>query len=224
MTIQEIYEAFQRIDCCTFATIDGDYPETRIAHFLVCDQEGLYFMTMNTKPFYRQLKETGRLSVCGLYANSQKQGETEAGYVFEPGYFIRVTGDVREVSIEEIKAKNNPDFSYCIEDNARYPAMTAFVLYRGRGEVYDYDFEREHRDHKLERERFSFGGMDYEKAGLTITDKCIGCGKCLKTCTFDAIVKEGERCRINGRRCDECGNCVINCPVGAVQHKGKRDC
>lgn len=220
MTVKEIFEAFQKIDCCTFATIDGDYPETRIAHFLVQDEEGIYFMTMNTKPFHRQLKKTGKLSVCGLYAKTQTQGETDKGYVFEPGYFIRVTGDVREVGIDEIKAKHNPDFRYCIEDNARYPAMTAFVLYRGRGEIFDYDFEREKRDHKLERERFAFGGMEFEKPGLTITDQCIGCGKCTKTCSYDAIVKDGNKYKINGRRCDECGNCVVNCPVGAVKHKG----
>ncbi len=40
MTIKEIFEHFNKIGCCTFATIDGEYPETRIAHFLVYDDEG----------------------------------------------------------------------------------------------------------------------------------------------------------------------------------------
>lgn len=98
--------------------------------------------------------------------------------------------------------------------------MTAFVIYRARGEVFDYDFEKERRDHKPERERFSYGGMDFEKPGLMISDKCIGCGTCTKTCTFGAIQKDGARYRIDGARCDECGNCVMHCPVGAVVHKG----
>lgn len=174
MTIQEIFERFNKMGCCTFATIDGKYPETRIAHFLLYDDEGIYFMTMNTKPFYKQLKATEKISVCGLYAKTAVNPTLDGGLHFDPGYFIRITGDVREVGIDEIKAKNNPAFTYCIEDNERYPAMTAFVLYRARGEMYNYDFEKEQRDHKLERGRFSFGGIDYEKAGLTITDKCIG--------------------------------------------------
>ena len=48
MTIKEIFERFDKIGCCTFATIDGQYPETRIAHFLVYDEVGIFFMTMNT--------------------------------------------------------------------------------------------------------------------------------------------------------------------------------
>lgn len=43
--------------------------------------------------------------------------------------------------------------------------MTAFVLYRAKGEIYDYDFARKNRDHKLERERFSYGEFPVEKAG-----------------------------------------------------------
>ena len=34
MNIKEIFDRFDEIGCCTFVTIDGDYPETRIAHFL----------------------------------------------------------------------------------------------------------------------------------------------------------------------------------------------
>ena len=221
MTIREIFDCFDKIGCCTFATINGDLPETRIAHFLTWDDEGIYFMTMNTKPFYRQLKETGKVSVCGLYADTRVLGETSLGLVFDPGYFIRLTGEVREVTVEELKEKNDPRFTYCIEDNARYPAMTAFVVYRAKGEIYDYDFEKEHRDHKLERVRFSYGGMPVEKAGLTIdAGKCIGCGRCEEICSFAAPYRTGDQYAINGNRCDECGNCFLNCPANAISHKG----
>lgn len=40
--------------------------------------------------------------------------------------------------------------------------MTAFVLYRAKGEIYDYDFSKKHRDYKLERERFSYGDFPVE--------------------------------------------------------------
>lgn len=45
MKIEEIYKKFDDIGCLTFATIDGDYPETRIAHLFAWDEEGLYFRT-----------------------------------------------------------------------------------------------------------------------------------------------------------------------------------
>lgn len=221
MTIKEIYERFDKIGCCTFATIDGEYPETRIAHFLVYDDEGIYFMTMNTKPFYKQLKKTGKLSVCGMYADSKVTVKEDGTIEFDNGYFIRITGDVREVPMDEIKAKNDPAFDYCIYDNQRYPSMTAFVIYRAKGEIFDFDFAKKDRDHKLERERFSYGGFPYEKAGLTVTDKCIGCGTCTKTCSYDAIHKDGDKYSIDGNRCDECGNCYVNCPIGAIVHKGE---
>lgn len=131
-----------------------------------------------------------------------------------------MTGDVREVSMKEIKAKHRPDFAYCIEGQERYPAMTAFVIYRAKGEIFDYDFEKEHRDHKLERERFSYGGFPVVAPGLHITENCIGCGSCENVCTFGAIYQEGNQYHINGTCCDECGDCWIHCPVQAIVHKG----
>lgn len=220
MKIAEIYRLFDQIGCCIFATVDGAYPETRIAHFLTCDEEGLYFMTSKTKPFYRQLKETGKVSVCGLCAKSEVGIADDGNLIFDAGYFIRLTGDVREISVEDLQAKNDPSFAYCLADQQRYPAMTTFIVYRAKGEIFDYDFEKHSRDHKLERERFTYGGFPMVLPGLSITERCIGCGKCTKVCTFDAIVPDGNRYRINGSRCDECGNCFIVCPSGAIFHKG----
>lgn len=221
MEIKEIFELFDEIGCCTFATVDGDTPETRIAHFVAFDEEGLYFMTMNTKPFYRQLKSNGKVSVCGMSSDTQVWTGDDGQLMFEPGYFIRLTGDVREVSMDEIKSKKNPSFDFCLEDQARYNAMTVFAVHGAKGEIYDFDYDRIYRDHKLERKRFAYGGYKYEPAGLKITDKCTGCGTCFENCTFDAIEKKGSVYAINGSRCDECGTCFMVCPAGAVMHKGE---
>lgn len=214
---EQIYEYFDRIGCCVFATIDGDCPSTRIAHFVAYDDEGLYFTTMDVKPFYRQLKATGKVSVCALSVTPKIKGENERGYYFEPGYQVRVSGDVREVPLDEVKAKDNPIFRYAIEDTERYPSTRTFVVYRGKGEVYDYDYEWEKRDHKLERFRFAFGAADVVAPGLVIDpDTCIGCGTCKGICSFDAIASDGGVFKIMGNRCDECGNCLVNCPVQAI--------
>lgn len=218
MKMSEIYEKFDKIGCCTFASIDGDSPETRIAHFIAHDNEGLYFMTMITKPFYKQLKTTGKVSACGLSANAQVDTGDEGNLLFEAGYFIRVTGDVKEISMEEIKAKNNPAFDYCIQDNKNYPAMVTFCIHSGHGEIYDYDFEKELRDHKLERLRFSFGGALPKKGSLKIDpEACIGCGECFLACSFNAIQKQEDSFTIDTNRCDECGCCYLKCPTQAIK-------
>jgi uncharacterized pyridoxamine 5'-phosphate oxidase family protein/NAD-dependent dihydropyrimidine dehydrogenase PreA subunit len=221
MTIKEIYEYFDKIGCLTFATINGEYPETRIAHFVAFDDDGLYFMTSRTKPFYKQLTLTGKVSACGMSSKTAVAKDENDMPIFEAGYTIRVGGDIKEIDLETIreKSKKDKDFEFCLKDIARYPSMTTLCLCRGSGEIFDFDFEKSSRDHKLERIRFSFGGFEIIPSGLTITDDCIACGSCMDACSFDAV-EEGTPYRIIGNRCDECGNCFHVCPVGAVVSKG----
>lgn len=70
----------------------------------------------------------------------------------------------------------------------------------------------------LRRESF-VGGM-----GATIeADKCIGCGKCISVCRFDAISFDGPANDVVGKTykidpiaCEGCGVCAYVCPVDAV--------
>jgi len=45
---------------------------------------------------------------------------------------------------------------------------------------------------------------------------CIGCGKCQKTCKFDAITVENNLAYIDSQKCKACGMCVSECPTGAI--------
>ena len=45
---------------------------------------------------------------------------------------------------------------------------------------------------------------------------CIGCGKCQKTCKFEAITVEGNLAYIDKEKCKACGMCVAECPTGAI--------
>lgn len=221
MKIKEIYKKFDDIGCVTFSTMNDGCIESRIAHFFAYDNDGLYFRTMNTKPFYKQLTKYKNVSVAGIYPKSKVEHDENNLPYFYPGYTIRISGDIRELTLEEVEEKSKVDrnFDVAVHDIKKYPATKVFVLYKAEGECFDYDFSKEKRDHKLERERFSFGGAKFELPGLTITDKCISCGKCVKVCTFDAI-QPGNPYKIMGNRCDECGNCFVNCPVGAITGKG----
>ena len=222
MDIREIYGHFQKAGCCTFATVDENgFPVQRIAHFFACDGEGLYFRTMKVKPFYRQVKESGRVSACGLVTPDAGIGHGDDGMpVFSAGYFIRVEGTAREVAFDDLKAKaaNDPDFELGVKDILRYTNMTSFCLESFTGEIYDYDFEMTHRDHKLQRAYFEFRSEPAPFKGVRIGDACIGCGTCMENCTFKAIsVGDDGVYRIDNTRCDVCGTCFENCPANAIE-------
>lgn len=219
MNIEDIYKKFEKIGCLTFATIDKDTPQTRIAHLFAYDHEGLYFRTMITKPFYEQLTKTKKVSICGMYPKTSVSYNAEGMPYFPPGYTIRATGKVREIPFDVLKEKSAADdmFLLGVKDIEKYPAMTTFCLYEAWGEVYDFDYEMEHRSHKLLRKGFSFGGALIPFRGIRITDACISCGKCQAGCSFKAISQHGEKFVIDHTRCDACGDCYMVCPAGAIE-------
>jgi len=220
LTLQEIQSAIEKIGCLTVTTLDGDTMHSRIIHMLGQDDEGLYFLTMDVKPFYRQLTANGHVALSGIYPVSRATGKNDVGQpAFVPGYTFRLSGDAREVPEETIKVRAEQGagmYEYFLEDAARYPAMKLFCIHKGKGEIYDFDFEMENRDHKLLRTRFAFGGETYNEPGARITGDCVACGMCVEVCTFKAIVP-GEPYSINGSRCDECGNCINVCPQEAIE-------
>lgn len=226
LSIKEVYEEFEKIGCCTFATPDGKGGvETRIAHFFAYDDEGLYLRTMDVKPFFRQMMESGRLSVCGERTDGRCTWDEDNMPHFQPGRMMRVSGRVRLLSQEEVdaKASESPLFNVAVYDINKYPRTRVLVLCSAHGELYDYDFNMVHRDHKILRERFCWGGDELEAPGLSIDpERCVACGACARACTHKAIVP-GDVYSIRGERCDECGNCFNACPVGAVRDKGMTD-
>ena len=45
---------------------------------------------------------------------------------------------------------------------------------------------------------------------------CIGCGKCAKVCTHEAITVENNVAYIDFTKCKLCKKCVAECPTGAI--------
>ncbi len=223
MRIKEIYEKFNEIGCLSFTTVNSDgAPESRIAHLRAYDDEGIYFMTMYTKDFYSQIKANGKISICGMNAETQVKHDENGLPIFAGGYTMRMTGTVKEISMEEIKAKNDSIFDLCIKDQEKYEAMVAICITDGYGDIFDYDFECINRDYKLQREYFAYNGANVKYKGLIIDEeKCISCGICKKKCTFLAINEENKKYTVNEHRCDECGDCYISCPVKAISYRAE---
>lgn len=220
LSIKEIYEKLNALGTLTFSTIYNDEVHSRIAHLNGYDDQGIYIRTMWNKPYGRQMRETGKLTICGN-SDSRILGHNDDGVPeFPPGYTMRLVCDLRHLEEAEVRelAKDNEALQLAVYDMDKYTAMKDgnFLIYKAKGEIYDYDFECKHRDHKLLRTRFQFGGKSYNKVGPTITDKCIECGICLKNCSFKAI-KPGTPYSIISERCDDCGDCLMNCPVDAIE-------
>lgn len=220
MTIKEIYEYADKIGVLTFSTIHEGEIHSRVAHFNGYDDEGIYFRTMVNKPYCKQLLKTGKVTVCGITDTSIEGHEEDGTPVFPPSYSFRLIGEVKPVDKEVIieKAKTNKMLLTAAQDIEKYPAMADgnFVMYKAKGEIFDVDFDKVNRDHKLLRTRFEFGGAKYNEAGPRITDKCIECGMCYEACTFDAI-KEGSPYSVDSTKCDDCGSCINVCPVEAIE-------
>lgn len=217
---KEVQQALKKIGSVSMTTLDNNTMHSRIISICGSDDTAIYFLTMYVKPFYRQLKKNPQISLCGIYPSSRKSGKNEVGQPkFEPGFTLRLTGEAREIPEEEVKEKTDAGdeiHKYFLEDAERYPAIRFFSIHKGKGEIFDYDFEMENRDYKLSRTRFAFGGESFNTAGAQISpEKCIECGECFDVCTFKAIIP-GEPYSVNGSRCDECGSCFQVCPQEAI--------
>jgi len=221
MEIKEIYDLIEQIGCMTFSTIaDSGEVHSRIAHFNGFDEDGLYFRTMVTKPYYRQLMNHGKLTVCGMTDQRVLGHDEDGAPQFPPSFSLRLVGKVRNVADDVIieKAKTNELLKTAVQDMEKYPAMKGanFIMYAAKGDLFDTDFELKSRDYKLLRKRFSFGGMKYNEAGPRINDNCVACGACKKACSFKAI-EEGDIYRVNPSRCDDCGDCRFACKFDAIE-------
>jgi len=51
---------------------------------------------------------------------------------------------------------------------------------------------------------------------VTVTEKCTGCGTCVKNCFVKAIEIQNGRAVIS-ENCKGCGRCVECCPNNAIQ-------
>jgi len=195
--MKKAFELIREVKASVISTVKDGAPHSRIIDIMDYDEGGVYFITMTSKPFYRQLMETKKVAITVMDKN----------YVQ-----ARIVGDVKVVDHEKVMDifDKNPAMKELFPGEEK--VFTPFYVYKGKGELFDLSG----RERKMIRERFAFGGETVNQAGCSITDKCIECGICKKECPFDAI-EEGTPYKIDSSYCDECGICYNACPVKSIE-------
>lgn len=196
--MEKSLEMLRQLRSVSFATVLEGKPQSRIVDVMFVQEDGLYFMTCKSKPFYRQLIESSFVAITAMTQDFVQ---------------IRLTGDVELVSSELINQiyAENPDFDQLFPRDDDHEFMEVFRVFRGKGEIFDLSGNVV----KMQRHRFAFGGKIVREAGCKILNNCIGCGRCKRTCPFAAI-QEGTPYKIDPKYCDECGRCIVACPVNAI--------
>ena len=59
--------------------------------------------------------------------------------------------------------------------------------------------------------------IDRQVTTVIDSEKCIGCGLCVKVCPSETISMQDDKARVTGDRSLQCGHCVAVCPVDAVR-------
>ena len=187
------------------ATVDKDgLPVTAAIDMMDSDDNSLYFLTAKGKSFYDRLKDKNFLAFTAM------KGKDTMSRVA-----VSIRGKVRELGNEKIpKLFEKNKYMYEIYPTAESrQALTVFQIYEGSGEWFDLSKK------PIERANFAFGNTIQEISGYFITDKCIGCNKCVEVCPQNCIITDSVPYVIEQNHCLHCGNYFTVCPVGAVERR-----
>lgn len=193
----------EEIHSTVMATVDENgLPVTCAIDIMDYDENGLYFLTARGKNFYARLKRGGYISLTGM------NGTDTLSCVA-----ISVRGKVEEVGSDYLNRlfEKNRYMSEIYPTKKSRTALTVFRIYDGCGEWFDLSKK------PIERDSFSFGNGIKTVDGYCITDKCIGCKKCLKVCPQGCIDFANGYAKIIQSSCLHCGNCFNICPIKAVE-------
>lgn len=187
----------------SFATIGaGGEPQIRCISAVHYEKDSFYFFTARGKEFCRQLLTNGRIQVMAYTRYKE---------------MIRVSA--RAVPVPESEQKKYVDIIFDEQPYLSnvYPGDTrqigiVFAVHDMRIEYFNLGVN------PIFREQYILGKGKAEPKGYTITENCIGCGRCVEACPQRCIEK-GRPYRIMKEHCLHCGSCFERCPVQAVERE-----
>lgn len=196
----------EEIHSTVVATLDQDgHPVTRVIDMMLCDEDSIYFLTAVGKEFYRQLMEQRYLSLSGMTGGDdsmKKKAVSFSGYVKNIG----------KEKLQDIFEKN-PYMAEIYPTEESREALVVFRIYRGHGDFFDLSTK------PITRGTFELGEEHARESGFFITEKCIGCGTCVKVCPQNGISTTEIPFTIEQNHCLHCGNCIKECPAQAVEKR-----
>lgn len=201
MDIETCIKKLGYVGILDFATVDEDgAPQVRNISAIHYEGTTLYFLTARGKYFAEQLKRDGRVQILGY----TKYKET-----------IRLSGKAEIVPEDEQKKWRDVLYAEQPYLENVYPGETKEidVMYKLENYTIEY-FCLSTRP--ITREYFTVGDASLKKKGYRITDACIGCGTCQRSCPQD-VISEGSPYSIDEGHCLQCGNCYEKCPVQAIE-------
>lgn len=190
----------------SFATVDGKGdPQVRCISAIHFDQESFCFFTARGKDFCSELLQNGKVQILA-YTRFKEM--------------IRLSAKAVPAPESEQEEKINTIFDEQPYLSNVYPNDTrkigiVFEIKNAEIEYFNLGVN------PIFRESYTLGTGTVSEKGYIITDRCIGCGKCQRSCPQHCII-QGTPYQIQQEHCLHCGNCYENCPAKAVQKRGNK--
>ena len=205
MDAQTCLKKLEYVGVLAFATVDENgAPQIRNISAIHYEPEAMYFFTAKGKAFCKELMTDGRVQVLG-YTKYKEMIRLSAKAVPTPEAEQRMRIDT---IFEE-----QPYLENVYPGDTRYLAGIVFQITDVEIEYFNLGVN------PIFREKYVIGNGQVTFKGYTITDACIGCGKCVKDCPQRCIAS-GKPYQIQQEHCLHCGNCYAVCPVHAVEKRG----
>lgn len=204
MDAKTCLEKLKLVSVLSFATVDENgAPQIRCISAIHFDDESFYFFTARGKNFTRELLSDGRVQILA-YTRFKEMIRLSAKAV--PVSDERQSDCIDTIFAEQPYLKNV------------YPGDTrkiGIIFEIKNAEIEYFNLGA----NPIFRENYVIGNGKSEFKGYKITDKCVGCGKCITVCP-QRCISEGKPFKISAEHCLHCGACFENCPVKAVERLG----
>ncbi len=205
MDAQTCLKKLEYVGVLAFATVDkGGAPQIRNISAIHYEPDRMIFFTAKGKAFCEELLADGRVQVLG-YTKYKEMIRLSAKAVC-------VLEDEQEKWINRIFAEQ-PYLSNVYPGDTRKLAGIVFEIKDAEIEYFNLGVN------PIFRESYTIGMGNLTQKGYIISQKCIGCGKCLQNCP-QRCIEPGKPCCIQQNHCLHCGNCFTVCPVKAVEKRG----
>ena len=181
------------------ATVDEEgKPVTAVIDMMYTDGDDLYFLTAKGKGLYKRLKADGHIAL------SSWKGEKSLN---SKAISIRgVAVEMGEEPLSLLFEKNQYMYEIYKTKESR-GALTVFKIEVREGEFFDLSAN------PIFREVFGKG----KHMGYHVTEKCIGCERCIQYCPQRIIKMKKGKAYIQEQHCLNCGSCLSICPANAIE-------